>query len=155
MIPDRYKIAAEALAVFALLIAIGWLYHWHCAQQQDIGEARIQAQWDKQKLTDAETYRLRSEANQTIKDNAITQGAQREAVIKTLAASSAASAAGMRETIAAFSRSNATATVETLVKRADTAGSLLGDCTERYRSVAEKADRHANDAATLSAAWPK
>lgn len=32
---------------------------------------------------------------------------------------------------------------------------LLGDCADRYREVAEKADRHASDARTLSEGWPK
>lgn len=154
MIPDRYKVAAEVLAVFALLIAIGWLYHWHCEQQQDIGAAKIQALWDKQKLVDAETYLIRSEANQTAKDAAVKKRDDNDATIKTLAAGSAAAATSLRDALAANRGSNSATTLQTLIDRANTTGDLLGDCAERYRGVAEKADRHANDARTLSDAWP-
>jgi len=40
-------------------------------------------------------------------------------------------------------------------QRTSTLAELLGDCADRYRGVAEKADRHASDARTLSEGWPK
>jgi len=151
----RYKMPAEILAALALLAGLLYGFHRFCESQREIGRIEIQQAWDKQKLADAETYRLRSEANQKAVDIALTQGAQREAVIKTLSASSVASAASLRDTIAAFNRSNSTASSEALIERANTASSLLGDCAAQYRSVAEKADRHANDAKTLTDAFPK
>ena len=36
-----------------------------------------------------------------------------------------------------------------------TLAELLGVCTDKYRGVAEAADRHASDARTLSQGWPK
>lgn len=42
----------------------------------------------------------------------------------------------------------------TAINRAATLGELLGESSERYKEVAAKADRHANDAAALLAAWP-
>lgn len=155
----RYKLPAELLAAFALLCYIAFVFHEFCEKERDIGRkegrGEVQGLWDRQKALDAETFRLRSEANQKIVDTALTQGEQREAIIKTLAASSTAASSSLRDTIAAFNRSSATATTQALIERAAAASSLLGDCSDRYRSVAEKADRHANDARTISEAWPQ
>jgi chromosome segregation ATPase len=40
------------------------------------------------------------------------------------------------------------------IDRAAALGELLGECSERYTEVAEKADRHSSDAAAFLAAWP-
>ncbi len=40
-------------------------------------------------------------------------------------------------------------------QRAGTLAELFGDCADRYRGLAEKADRHASDSRTLSDGWPK
>jgi hypothetical protein len=149
----------ELLAALALLCAFAYGFHEFVEGKIEIGRkegrGEVQGLWNKQKSLDEETFRLRSEANQKIVDTALTQGEQREAIIKTLAASSTAASSGLRDTIAAFNRSSATATTQALIERAAAASSLLGDCSDRYRSLAEKADRHANDARTISEAWPQ
>ena len=151
---DRYRIAAEWLTVLALVLAAAWGWHTLCEHQREIGRAEVRGEWkraeDAAVLADA---KLAAEREKNV-NQAVAQGVQRETVIKTLAASSAASAAGLRDTINAIKASNSAVTIETLINRANTAGDLLGDCAARYRSVAEKADRHANDARTLSDAWP-
>ena len=40
-------------------------------------------------------------------------------------------------------------------QRADTSADLLGQCAAAYLDLAAIADRHANDARTLTEAWPK
>lgn len=150
----RYKLVAEGLLALALLAAVLYGFHRFCEYQRDIGRTEVRDEWkradDAAALADA---RLATEREKNV-NKATAEGVQREAIIKTLAAGSAASAASLRDTVAAFKASNSTATVETLINRANTAGDLLGDCAAQYRSVAEKADRHANDVQTLDAAWP-
>jgi hypothetical protein len=152
----RYKIAAEIIIALLLLTSLMWGFNRFCESKRDEGREEVFALWNKQKLIDAETYRLRSEANQTLVNNALTQGAKNEATIKTLAASTGVAAVGLRDAVAAFNRAGPTApTIETLANRNDTLSALFTDCADRYRGMAEKADRHANDARTLNDAWPK
>lgn len=150
----RYKIAAEIMAALAVLAGLLYGFHVFCESQRQIGRNEVQSEWNldtaRRAAADA---KLSAERERNI-NQAVTQGVQREAIIKTLAAGSAASAASLRDAIKAQRDSNNTATVETLINRANTAGDLLGDCAARYRSVAEKADRHANDVRTLIEAWP-
>lgn len=156
---SRYKLPAELLAALALLCAFSYGFHEFVEGKIEIGRkegrGEVQGLWDKQKALDAENFRLRSEANQKIVDTAITQGEQREAIIKTLAANSTAASSSLRDTIAAFNRSNSTASTQALIERAAAASSLLGDCADRYRNVAEKADRHSSDVKTLTDSWPR
>lgn len=59
-----------------------------------------------------------------------------------------------RDAIYAFRAKLPNATAATVAVAADTAAELLGACVNEYRSVAESADRHADDARTLIEAWP-
>lgn len=84
------------------------------------------------------------------------QSAYSEREKRLQADASAATAAnnGLRGTIAEIKRSLPTNTAETNRDTADTAAELLGACGEEYRAMAESADRHAIEAATLNEAWP-
>lgn len=150
----RYKLVAEGLVVLALFAAVLYGFHRFCEHQRDIGRAEIQEQWDKKEAADKLHAAELSIERQKNVNAAIAEGIKRGQTNQTAAAGANAAATGLRDAIAAFQRSLPTATAEAAIDRAITASTLLGECTERYRGVAEKADRHANDAATLEAAWP-
>lgn len=150
----RYKLPAEIIVALAILAGCLYEFHEFCEREQDIGGAKIQALWDKQKLVDAKALADRQQANQATVDAAVTQGVQREATIKVLAASSAAAAVSLHDAIAAINSSVPTAAIETLRGTVATYGSVLGECAERYRQVAGYADRHASQQETLEDAWP-
>lgn len=70
------------------------------------------------------------------------------------AASARATADGLRVSTEAALRS-AAASHSACIVRANTLGELLVSVEEAGRGMAEKADLHANDARTLTDAWPK
>lgn len=150
----RYKLPAEILVALAILAGCLYEFHEFCEREQDIGGAKVQELWDKQKLVDARALADRQQANQATVDAAVTQGVQREATIKVLAASSAAAAVSLRDAIAAINSSVPTATIETLRGTVATYGSVLGECTDRYQQMARYADQHASQQETLSDAFP-
>lgn len=81
--------------------------------------------------------------------------AEREKRLQADFINSSAANNGLRNTIESIKRSLPTNTSEANRAYADTANELLSECATEYRSMAESADRHANEAATLSEGWPK
>lgn len=150
----RYKLVAEGLIALTLFAAVLYGFNRWNEHQRDIGRQEVRAEWDRTNAaTAALSAQLATERERNV-NKAVSEGVQRDTVIKNLAAGAAAANASLLDTLKAIRASNNTAAVETLINRANTTGDLLGDCAARYRSVAEKADRHANDARTLSEAWP-
>lgn len=75
---------------------------------------------------------------------------QRAAVQRALAESR-----GLRDDLSRVRASLPALTDAAVRERANTLGGLLGDCSERYQSMAEKAQRHAADVTRLLGAWPR
>jgi len=92
--------------------------------------------------------------NQRLQD-AQNEATKRETKLRGDAAAARRTVDGLRDTLYEFRASLPNATPGSLIARADSAGELLGACTDEYRSVAEAADRHAGDALMLQEAWPK
>lgn len=128
-----------------------------------VGEARTQAQWDKQKAVDqAETLRLARLANaeQLIKfrnaERISDEQARLEAARLRRIAAGDAVADRLRGTIDALNRRDMSAAgsdagAAALAQGAATARELFGSCTERYRGLAENADRLRDQVAGLLA----
>lgn len=149
-----YKLAFE-IAVFGLL-AVGAFYEVHqfLEHERDIGRHEVQALWDKQVAADKEAARLREQDLIAQRDRALQQGADREAIIRTLAAGSNAANLGLRDTLAAIRSGVPGASSDALGKSVSTLATVLADCSGRYQAMAERADRHASDVKTLQDAWP-
>lgn len=149
-----YKIGAE-IAVFGAL-AGGAMFGVHelLEHERNIGRAEVQQRWDNQTVADKEAAR-KQEADFTTRLNEATQnGAAREETIRNLVAASGNANLGLRDTLATIRSSVPGATVETLGKSVATLSTVFADCAGRYQAMAATADRHANDAKTLSDAWP-
>lgn len=97
---------------------------------------------------DAATAKLRKATDEATK---------REQKLRNGMASLRRSGDGLRDTIArlavATSEPDAASTADP--PRAAAVGELLGECADEYRSMAEKAQRHADDAKMMFDAWPE
>jgi hypothetical protein len=152
---SRYKLAAEILAALALLAALLWGFNRFCEAKRDEGREEVRLQWGRANLA-REQAETKIAALQTAnRDLAVAQGEQREKAINTAVAASAAAVVSLRSTIASQQAQLATASVETNREYSRIAGTVFAECSERYRGMAEAAERNANAARTLSDAWPK
>lgn len=128
-----------------------------------VGEARVQAKWDAQKALDqAETLRLAREsaADQLTKfrnaERITDDQDKREADTRQRIAAGDAVADRLRGTIEALNRRDVSAAagdpaVVALAESAATARQLFGSCTEKYRGLAENADRLRDQVSGLQA----
>lgn len=114
------------------------------------------------KAKDAEAAARAAEAKNRAIETALNQQLQdaqnaartRETTLRRDADAARKSAGGLRDELAALNRRLAEAPLEAVLVGTAAVGDVLLECTERYRAVAEKADRHASDVKTLSDAWP-
>ncbi len=155
------KLAAGITLVFALL----FVAHQALELVKDIGRAEVQAKWDKDKLAHLEALQILTERQRQTEQgfNQQLQKAQNDFTEKqtqiTADADRARNAADslrndlttVRAKLSAASADTSTAVIE----YASTSTDVLEQCTTRYRDMAEKADRHAADAAMMQAAWPR
>lgn len=79
---------------------------------------------------------------------------KRETKLRDAAAAARRTADGLRDSIYSIRADLPSYSQPAAVAAADTATELLGQCADRYRDVAEAADRHATDALVLREAWP-
>lgn len=146
-----YTHVATFLAGLALAAASTWhVQAWrYDAQIAEIKAAQAQAAT----LASEETAR-NFRAITTKYEGALNAATKRETKLRADAAAALRTIDGLRGTLYEFRASLPNASTATLIARADTAAELLGACVNEYRSVAESADRHADDARTLVEAWP-
>lgn len=109
----------------------------------DLEMANINAAATTQQLANNKRYQEAQDAAKT-----------REITLRNDAASSRAAADSMRITTARLRSKNAELSRDAIALRAATGYKLLEQCTDRYQSLAERADRHVNDVRTLTEAWP-
>lgn len=152
---SRYKIAAECIVGAALLAFVIYQGHEFLEHERDIGRNEVRAEYSKQ-LADAKDAAAKIETDWRAKYNAaIQQGAANEKALRVAAAATASAADSLRDTNAELRRRLPGATAEAARAYAATISRLLDDCKEQYRQVGQDAQGYANDAATLSSAYPK
>jgi hypothetical protein len=145
-----------AIVVAVLLAAAGW-------KAYVMGENHIRAEWNVEKLAQAETSRLREMANRKTEQQysanalgALNASKKREQVAIAAAAGARSELVGLRNSVAAFvSPDLSSDTLNASRKRASTIGELLDQCADALTELAAKADRHASDTLTLQQAWPR
>ena len=149
---------AKPTAAAALLLAIalasacaGWVVQgWRLQAQIDA----IQTQHAKQE-TDAATLALAAERTHQAKlKKAEDEANTKETKLRSDAAGARSELDRLRGQLAAVRADFAAATRASITERAIASGELLTECAARYSEVAEKADRHALDAAKLYQGWP-
>jgi signal transduction histidine kinase len=155
LIPETYRLAvAVAVIVLACLaiFALGW----------SNGASRVQSRWDKASAVQQQAALVAEQAARTAEqamnqklqeaENAATE---REKKLRADYAAVSSAAHGLRDTVAALRNQLSAATAEARRTTADAALAVLGECADRYRTVAEAADGHASDVRTLTEAWPR
>jgi hypothetical protein len=88
------------------------------------------------------------------KDDAENEARKRLAQAETERAALAAATGRLRRDAATLRARLAGASATAHLDAGATTGELLATCAEEYRSMADQAQRHANDVRTLIAAWP-
>lgn len=149
----------KALAVLAAIGALLWGIHTLDQSRQQIGYDRrvaednaalVQAQAEaraKERDLQHQKEVAQHEAGQRQIDNRRAADAARTADERLRLALDAIRAAGARH-LPGDPRPAGTDATATLAE-------LFGDCSAKYRGLAEAADGHANDARTLSEGWPR
>ena len=87
-----YKYVLDAIVIYALVAGIAFGVHKYNDHQQSIGEARVQAQWDKANAAAKDAQRALEIQFQKEKDDAIAQAAKNVQVANAAAASATARA---------------------------------------------------------------
>jgi len=150
-----YARAIEAVALLVVVALIVWGSHSFLEHERQIGYDKAVAEY-QQKLSEAkDAARVREQALNTQLQEARNAAAQRDQVLQAASAAAVAASGSLRDTIATLRSGLPGASAATLAHTADTLAAVLTDCQDQYRDVAAKADRHANDARTLTEAWPK
>lgn len=78
----------------------------------------------------------------------------RESTLRGLAVAARSESAGLLDDLATLRKNLANATRDAAVERATALSTVLGQCDERYTTLAGTCDRHVSDIKTLMDAWP-
>lgn len=145
----------KALAVLGAIGALLWGIHTLDQSRQQIGYDRRVAE-DNAALIKAQEEALATERalNQKL-EIARNEATKRDQAIARNAAAAGLAVEQLRHELAPIRDRLPGDPAGPGDQRASTLAELLGDCADRYRGVAQKADRHASDARTLSEGWPR
>lgn len=149
-----YKLAIQIGAVVLAIVAMCAFYGTFKTKQQQIGYDRAAAEYTKKALEAEKIVRLKEQEYHDQVEKARDEAAIQDARIATLNKSTVDTVAGLRNTITTLRSKVASNSQEANRVTADTALALFGECTKRYRDVAEAADKHARDVKMLQDAWP-
>ena len=150
-----YKYVLDFLVVAALVAAAAFGVHKYNTYQQDIGEARVQAQWDRQKLADALAATALKAQYQKEKDDAIAQNIKDAQTANNLAAAAAKSSGVLGNTITALLAASAAGDLSANRRYTAALAEVFGDCKDKYRELGREAQGHADDSLMLQHAAPK
>lgn len=145
------KYTLTALAIVATLSGL-WGYGLH---QHGLGYSKAQNEYTQKALIASEAARKREFNLQNQLQEAQNEARNRETALIAAADSARSERDGLRDELTAIANRLSTASADSLRRYASTANSVLRECTDRYSELAQKADKHANDALMLQQAWPK
>ncbi len=156
MLPiSLYIRIAECLAGLALVLGICWGVHHYLGTVEQRGYDRAVAEYQAKEVA-AKDAALETERKMNSQvQEARNAAAQRDQENRTLAGAALAASGGLRDTLADIRRRLPSDSGPAAAHTADTLATLLGECQDRYRDLAAKADGHANDARTLNESWPR
>ena len=143
-------LAGAAVLALALLFV-----HAYGQSRYRAGQAQVQAKWDAARLAANKALIKKEREDVERYQTAIAERENALAVARAAAGKSAAAAASLRGQLDTARGRLAQADAATCADYATTSNYVFSECVTRYRSVAEAADGHAIDAATLISAWPK
>lgn len=142
----NWRLWAAGIVLLALAASHWKAYH--------MGMTEVRAEWTEQQIKDrdaaAERARLWNEQIAKEREDA----AKREQKLRRDADGARAALVGLSGAVDEAMRA-AGASHEACLVTAATGTKLLQQCGDRYRGLAEIADRHASDVQTLSNSWPQ
>lgn len=142
---------------FLAVVIAGLIYcvHTYDKYQQGIGEARIQALWDKEKVEYAAMTAKRNIELQKEKDDALNQADQHRKALLDIAVSASKSSRVFDNNLATNLATESKASRNALTQYTTTLSSVLSECQRAYTGMAKEADGHASDSLMYQQAWPK
>lgn len=150
-----YRIWFQIGAIITVVAAFTWGVHTYNEHFREIGRAEVKAEW----VVAEQAAKIAADKQEALwkkqVENANEKASEREKTITVSANAAAATSRNLRDTLEAYRGSVSGATASSLANAVNTLANLLGDCSERYRGLAEKADRHASDFQRCVEQWPK
>lgn len=140
-------IATAVLACFAA-------YHHASKSGYNAGAADVQAKWDKEQRLQLEAARAQEKSFNKRAQDAQNAATEKEKALRTELAAANRAAGGLRDTITRLGRKLSSYPACPSTEAALAAAELLSECAGEYRDMAERAERHAADAAMMQAACP-
>lgn len=151
-----YKLLIEVLVIGAIISAIASGAHLFLNYERDVGYQKAVGEYTARQLEAEKAARAREQQLTQQITEAQHAAQQRDQTIKSLSTTAAAAAGSLRDAIArTTSHSLPGAATAAGGGSVGQLGDLLGDCADRYRAVAESAERERNAKQTLIEAWPK
>jgi len=121
----------------------------------DAGSKIERQKWQQKQIAAEQNARVIERLMAKKLEDARNEATERESRNRLSVAGANRAAAGLRDTIGNLRRELSAATAEACRNTADAALAVFGECADEYRTLAENADRHANDSMTCLAAWPE
>jgi Protein of unknown function (DUF2514) len=152
-------------ALFFAVVLLAYSGHMIANHYRDQGRQEVQTKWDQDKLARAaalqkttEAYRIKEQIDIAKLQKAEQDHAHQLTKITADANNARATANSLRDLLASNNTRLPTPTDPTSAaanKYTRTVSNVLAECADRYRAVAESADRHAADAVMLRDAWSR
>lgn len=147
---DPYRWLIGGVLIASVVAAFFWYRHSLIAEGREAARVEYADKAAKQlELARAQTANM-----QEVKDEAIEQASKRAQANARAAAGARTELAKLRDELAR-NPSVSGDTCAAAVDRASALGSVFAECAGELETLAGKADAHANDAATIYAAWPE
>lgn len=155
MIPSPYLLMAKWVALFAV-VAGAYLFGRHDGQH--IAHNELLAYQDQAKeamLVALDTVRMKEQAMNQQLEEARNAAVEREKNLLADAGRARTESERLRGDLAAIRKQLPSLTDAAVRRYAGVAGELLGECTEKYISLAAEADSIWSERMMLLDAWPK
>lgn len=148
------KLLIGGAVIAAAVAAVAAWNHRIDQQGYERGRTEVIAKWNEANAKAVAQQRAEQQRLQTQKEKALNEAADREKSLRADVARVGRERDRLRDELAASRSTIDTASVASLRKRASALTDVFQQCVDEYRSVAEKADRHATDSLMYQRAWP-
>lgn len=155
---DFVKPYAGVIKVLAVLVAFAgaiWWWNSFIDRQQDIGYQRAAVEYAAKLAKEKEVALVTERGWRKQLEDANHDRIETEKRLAGFRTAAADADDRLRRAATDFSQRLSVATLEAARHAAETAASLLGECSTAYRDVAAAADGHLADAEQCAAAWPE
>lgn len=143
---------AQIALIIVIALAATQVYG---ARQHSLGYSKAKGEYTKQALIASEAARKRESDLQNQLQEAINESQRNQIAIAAANDRARNELDGLRSELATLGDRLSSATADARLKYARAANTVLAECAARYSELAQKADKHANDALMLQRAWPK